>query len=149
MLNFILTMLPAAALPLVVTICGLLIMIGIVKPRTALGVIGLFVLSIAAAPFIEEWFADQPVWVPVVITLCLVVWAVRTLMEFMLGERAAGHVMAAAVIGLFRLTFSFTGWITRFTASAVSSASRMLVRGSHAAWEAWRLRQASSSKTVE
>ncbi len=111
MLNLIFAFVPNSALPLIIAGAGLLIILGLVKPRTAFGFIGSFVLSIIAAPFVESLFAQLPFWLTALVLLGMAFWAVRTVLEFVLGTHAAGHVIGTAFVGsvslLFRMLRSF------------------------------------------
>ncbi|HTE44525.1 MAG TPA: hypothetical protein VK636_04710 [Gemmatimonadaceae bacterium] len=105
MLNLLLAFIPDSALPVIIAGAGLLIMLGLVKPRTAFGFIGVFVLSIVTAPLIEAVFAELPLWLTALILVAGGFWAVRTVLEFTLGEHAAGHVIGTAFIATVRLLF--------------------------------------------
>jgi hypothetical protein len=110
MSNLLLTFLPDSALPLIIAGAGLLIMLGLVRPRTAFGFVGVFVVTIITTPFVEALFAGLPMWLTLIIIIVGIFWIGRTLLEALLGEHAAGHVIGilfvAATIGVFRLSIA-------------------------------------------
>jgi uncharacterized membrane protein len=106
MLTLLLTFLPDEALPLVIMIFGLLIIIGVMRPRTAMGFIVSIVLSMLAAPFIEALFAGLPLWLTALVLFGFAFWILRTLMETTLGPHAAGHVIGTGVVALVRFAFT-------------------------------------------
>lgn len=121
MRNLLIGFIPDSALPLVIAVMGLLINIGVVKPRTAFGFIGAFVVSIAAAPFIESLFESLPLRLTALILLGFGIWAVRTVLEFALGRHAAGHVIGTAFVGLVRVVFVTLFFPFRIIARALTA----------------------------
>ena len=105
MLNLLLALIPDSALPLIVAGAGLAIVLGLVKPRTAFGFIGSFVLLIIATPFVESLFVALPFWANALIILGGAFWAVRIVLEFALGGHGAGHVIGTAFVGLIKIVF--------------------------------------------
>ncbi len=116
--------LPDEALVLVIVLIGMGLMVGFLRPRSAGQLLGGIVLMLLLAPFIESFVSSLPWWVNLLL-LFGIGWAViRGLSRFVLGARAADHMvgtLAADVVrALFRavffalaLPFRFIGWMLR------------------------------------
>jgi hypothetical protein len=101
--------LPDEALPLVSVGCGLLVILGVMRSRAALGIIGTFVVLILLSPFLDGLFDALPAWLLLLVGLAVVMSIVRGLTVMVLGQRAADHMAGAlaadAARGLVRLVF--------------------------------------------
>jgi hypothetical protein len=102
MVNVFWLLLPDAGIPLVILVLCIGVMIGVVRPRTVIGVVAGVVASFVAAPLIESLFASLPMWVGLVTLAVVGLWVVRTILEALLGREAAGHVLGALVIATAR-----------------------------------------------
>lgn len=112
--------LPDEAMVLVIAGVGLALILGLIRGRTALGVLGMVVLVLLAGPFIDALIAGLPSWVILLLVLFLALTLFRWVLSLLLGERAAGHavgILAADVIrlcfGLLFLPFRILWWVFR------------------------------------
>ncbi|HZT32754.1 MAG TPA: hypothetical protein VFA33_22895 [Bryobacteraceae bacterium] len=116
--------LPDEAMILVIALIGLGLMVGLLRLRSAGQLLGGIVLMLLLAPFIESFVGSLPSWVSFLL-LVWIGWAmIRALIRFILGARAADHMVgilaADAVRGLFgvvffvlALPFRLAGWLFR------------------------------------
>ena len=118
----LLMFLPDEAIVLIIALIGLGVMVGILRLRSAGQILMGLVLMLLLSPFIESLISSLPSWVNLLL-LIAIGWAlVRATFRFMLGPRAADHmvgILAADVVrGVFRavlftltLPFRFIGWM--------------------------------------
>jgi hypothetical protein len=116
--------LPDEALVLVIALIGLVLMVGVLRPRSAGQLLGGIVVMLLLGPFIESFVSSLPWWFNLVLLLGIGWAAIRALSRFVLGGRAADHMVgilaADGVRWLFRcvfvvlaLPFRFIGWMLR------------------------------------
>jgi prepilin signal peptidase PulO-like enzyme (type II secretory pathway) len=105
---------------LVIAGVGLALILGLIRGRTALSVLGMVVLVLLAGPFIEALIAALPSWVILLLVLFVALALFRGVLSLLLGERASGHavgILAADVIrlcfGLLFLPFRILWWAFR------------------------------------
>ncbi len=104
-MDLLLLVLPDQFLGLLVMVASLGIIIGVVKPRTVMQLIGMILLASISAPFIEVLFTILPWWVGLGVMCIVSIWIVRGVLELLFGREATGHILGAAVIGVVVLTF--------------------------------------------
>jgi hypothetical protein len=95
---------PDSALPLIIVGVALALMIGIIKPRRAMSIVGMIIVCIIAEPFINALFDALPTWLNLLITIAFVLSMVRAGIRLLLGNRATDHmvgILAADVVRLF------------------------------------------------
>ncbi|MGB7720287.1 MAG: hypothetical protein WBL65_10335 [Bryobacteraceae bacterium] len=123
-MQWLLMFLPDEAMVLVIAVIGLGLMVGILRLRSAGQILAGLVLMLLLSPFIESFISSLPSWVNLLLLLGIGWALVRAMFRFILGPRAADHmigILAADVIrGLFRavwfaltLPFRFIGWMLR------------------------------------
>ncbi len=112
--------LPDEAMPLVIVGVGLALMLGLIRVRTALSVLGTVILLLLAGPFIEALIETLPGWMILLLVLFVVLALFRGVLSLLLGERAAAHtigILAADMIrlcfGLLFLPFRILWWVFR------------------------------------
>jgi hypothetical protein len=114
-------LIPDEALILVVAGVGLALMLRLISGRTALSVLGMLVLSLLLAPFVETLLASLPSWVGILILLAIIGSLIRLFLGMFLGSQAASHTIgilaADAIRFLIFLPFRIVGWIFRRFAS--------------------------------
>jgi len=101
--------LPDEAMVLVIVAIGLALMLGLIRGRAALGLLGAVVLVLLAGPFIDALVAALPFWILLIVLLFLAVALFRGALSLLLGARAAdeavGNLAADVIRGGFRLLF--------------------------------------------
>jgi len=119
-MNTLWWLLPDEAMPLVIVGIGLALIVGLVRGRTGLGLLGMVVLVLLAGPFIDALLDTLPGWVILLLVLFVALALFRGVLSLLLGERAAGHaigILAADVIrlcfGLLFLPFRILWWAFR------------------------------------
>jgi len=116
--------LPDEAMVLVIALIGLGLIVGVLRPRSAGQLLGGIVLMLILSPFIESLLSSLPWWINVLLLVGMAWAIIRGLSRFVLGARAADHmigILAADVVrGIFRavrvaltLPFRFIGWMLR------------------------------------
>jgi hypothetical protein len=112
--------LPDEALPLLIIGAALALIVGIFRPRAALGLIVSVLLLLILAPFVQLLIAALPGW----LLLVLLVWTglliFHAVIEFFIGERAAAETVGALTADVIRfgfrllfLPFRVLAWIFR------------------------------------
>lgn len=99
------SLLPNSALPLVIIGLGLAVVIGLIKPRRAVSIVGFFLLSILLAPFFSALFDALPWWVCLLVTVFFVLSICRAVIRLMIGGRASDHVVGALTADVIRMCF--------------------------------------------
>jgi hypothetical protein len=101
--------LPDEALALVIIGIGLALIIGLIRGRAAMGLLGTVVLVLLAGPFIDALLDTLPGWMLFLLLLFVAVALFRGALSLLLGARAADEAvgnLAADVIRVgFRLLF--------------------------------------------
>jgi hypothetical protein len=116
--------LPDEALVLVIALIGFGLMVGFLRPRSAGQLLGSIVLMLLTAPFIESFVSALPGWLNLLLLLGIGWVVIRGLSRFVLGARAADHMVGAlaadvvralfrAVLVVLTLPFRFIGWMLR------------------------------------
>jgi len=122
-MNILLAFLPDSMLPLLIVGCGLALIVGLVKPRGVVQVVGMVVLSLIAAPFIapmvESMIGALPIWILLLAVPLLLIWIVRKVLEPLLGRHATGHIIGAAIIGAAKLSYRAVALLIRIAARTV------------------------------
>ena len=103
------SLVPNSAFPLILIGVALALIIGLVKPRQAGSIIGLFVLSILLAPFLDLLFSMLPGWISMLLTVGFAIAILRALVALVIGRNVADHMAgtlaADAVLSVFRNVF--------------------------------------------
>jgi hypothetical protein len=116
-MNILWWLLPDEAMILVIAGIGLGLILGLIKGRPAMGILGGIVLSLILAPFVESLFGSLPSWISILILAAVGMAIFRGIASLFLGERAAGHmvgVLAADVVRFFFRLLFFPFWILRW-----------------------------------
>lgn len=113
-------LIPDEALVLIIVGIAFALMFGLVSGRAALGlVLGLVVLPILLAPFIELVLAGLPAWASLLVLLALALALLRALVAIFLGQRGSAHfvaILAADVVKVvFLAPFRIVRWVVRRT----------------------------------
>jgi hypothetical protein len=124
----LLFLLPASALPIVVAAAGIALVLGVVRPRVALGFIGAFVLVIALDPVIESLLASLPWWATASFLVLVAIGLVRMTLTGIFGEVAAGHVIGSAVVGAAKLAALVVSWPLKTAVAAARGRARFRSR---------------------
>jgi amino acid transporter len=118
------TLIPDEALILVIAAIGLGLILGIIRGKTAVSMIGGIVLMLLLEPFVESLFAALPWWLTIAVLVVLVLSLLRGLSGLVLGGRASDHmvgILAADIVrfcfvGFFQILampFRLIGWLFR------------------------------------
>lgn len=103
--NVVWWLLPDEAFPLVIAGCGLLVIVGLLRPRAAVGIIGGVLLLLLATPFVEAMRSLLPSWLLVVLGLVLAMAVVRGVAVMAIGPRAADHMIGSLAADVVRRVF--------------------------------------------
>lgn len=114
MIAFLVSLLPDSYLPLIIVGGGLAIILGIVSARAFLGFLGLLLLFVILAPFVESLMNTLPIWILLLICIWFAFFVLRTILTFLLGEHGSGTFMGHLFYDLVRLPFILLSRIFRF-----------------------------------
>lgn len=102
-------LLPDEFLILVIAAIALAVIIGLIRLRAALGILGALVLGIIFTPFIAALFENLPPWVSVAVLFVFGLAICRAALELFIGKGASDHAVgglaADAIRWFFRLLF--------------------------------------------
>lgn len=106
-MNALWWLLPDSCLPVLVVLVALGMIVGIVRRRSAASILGTILLVLLVGPFIEALFTSLPLWITLAVLFVMGVTLLRVVLEKLLGEHAAGYLLATALVrgvpALFRL----------------------------------------------
>lgn len=97
--------LPDAAIPLLMVAVGLALIVGLIRPRAAFGVILTVILLLLAAPFLDLLFEALPWWVLLLLLVWVGLYLLRSLLEVFIGDRAAAEAVGSLAADLIRAGF--------------------------------------------
>ncbi|MEM2001034.1 MAG: hypothetical protein QXT77_00110 [Candidatus Methanomethylicaceae archaeon] len=110
-------LLPDEALPLLIIGIGLALMIGLMRLRAALSLIGLFLFFSLLSPFVEALLVELPAWILLLILAWVGLAILRGLATLFLGRGAAdemvGTLAAHLVIVILLLPVRILRWVFR------------------------------------
>lgn len=98
-------LLPDEALVLVVGVIGLGLASGLVRPRTAGRLLGLVVLLLVMAPFVEVLLDLLPWWVLLALGMVVLLGLFRDLLQLLLGKHAAAEAVGSLAADVIRFGF--------------------------------------------
>jgi len=102
-------LLPDEMLVLVIIGVGLALILGLIRGRAAMGLLGAVVLVLLAGPFIDALLDTLPGWMLFLLLLFVAVALFRRALSLLLGPRAAdeavGSLAADVIRAGFRLLF--------------------------------------------
>jgi hypothetical protein len=108
-MEWLLALLPDEYLPVVVVGLALAVMMGILSFRRVIAILGIVVLLLLFAPFIEALLEQLPWWVQVLFLVGIGLSILQVLASFLIGREAAasmaGTLAADAVRFAFRMVF--------------------------------------------
>ena len=118
------TLIPDEALIIVIAGIGIALMLGVIRAKAALPMLGGIVLMVLLGPFVEALFLALPWWAIIAVVLVLCISLLRGLSNMLLGERASDHmvgILAADVIRfcfvgfvqILAMPFRLIGWLCR------------------------------------
>lgn len=100
-------LLPDELLPLLVLGIAFAVIFGFLKKQIWLTLLGLVIVPLLIAPFIESAFGGLPLWILISVLLLFGLFILSALLEMTLGKHAAGHVVgelaAKFITGFFSL----------------------------------------------
>ena len=102
-MNWFWTLLPDEALPLVIAGAGLALLIGIITRKVAFHFIGMILLSLLLAPFIESFMSEIPLPITLLIMVLLGLSLLRGIASIFLGKEAASHLVGSLAADAVRL----------------------------------------------
>lgn len=103
-------LLPDEFLPVLVVVCGIGLVVGLLRPRSAGAIVGTVVLILLIGPFVESLFAALPLWVSLAVLSVFVLSISRRLLGSLLGEHAAGHVIGTLFLWSLKTLFK-VAWL--------------------------------------
>jgi hypothetical protein len=116
--------LPDEFMILIIVVVALAMMIGIVRGRTAAGIIGGLVLTLLAQPLIDALVDALPGWLLLLLLLGLVWWIIRAVAGLILGREAAGHMTGILAADAVRLVVRAMFWIIALPFRLIGAALR-------------------------
>jgi len=87
------SLVPNSALPLIIAGIGLALIIGLIKPRKAISILGIIVVSLIAAPFINALFAALPFWLYLILMVGFALSLLRAGIRLLIGPQATNHLV--------------------------------------------------------
>lgn len=113
-------LLPDEAMPLVIVLLGLALIVGLIRPRAAFGVILTIILLLLTAPFLDLLFEALPWWVLLLLLVWVGLYLLRSLLEVFIGDRAAAEAVGSLAADVIRagfrllfLPFRVLRWVLR------------------------------------
>jgi len=97
--------LPDEAMALVIVAIGLALIVGLVRGRTAPGLLGMVVLVLLAGPFIDSLLDTLPGWVLLLLLLWVALGLFRWVLSVLLGARAADEAVGSLAADVIRTGF--------------------------------------------
>jgi len=101
--------LPDEAMPLVIVGIGLALILGLIRGRAALGLLGAVALILLSGPFMDALLDALPAWFLLLVLLVVAMVLFRGALSLLLGARAAdeavGSLTADVIRAGFRLLF--------------------------------------------
>ena len=97
------SLLPMSAMPLVIIGVGLALIVGIVKPRGAMAILGGLILTILLTPFFNALFDLLPWWLCLLLTVAFFLSILRAGVQLLLGPRATDHMVGALATDVVRM----------------------------------------------
>ena len=123
--DLVLAFLPNRMLPLAIIGVGLALIVGLVSRRRAASLV-LIVVSIPVLDVIfNALLSVVPAWLLVLATCVLAVQILRSVLEFVVGRHATGHILGAIVIGAGRLALRTLGFSLRLVGTALVAVVRL------------------------
>lgn len=112
--------LPDEAMPLLIVAVGLALIVSLIRPRAAFGVILTIVLMLLAAPFVDLLFEALPWWLLLLLMLWAALYLFRTLLGLFIGDQATAEAVGSLAADVIRfgfrllfLPFRVLRWILR------------------------------------
>jgi len=97
------SLLQVSALPLVIIGVALALIVGIVKPRGAMTILGGVILTILLTPFFNAVFDLLPWWLCLLLTVAFFMSILRAGVQLLLGPRATDHMVGALATDVVRM----------------------------------------------
>ena len=116
--------LPDEFVILIIVGVALAMMVGLVRGRTAAGIIGGLILMLLAQPFIDALVDALPGWLLLLVLLWLVWWILRAVAGLLLGREAAGHMTGILAADVVRFMARAVFWITALPFRLIGAALR-------------------------
>jgi len=104
-------LLPDNALILVIMGIGFALIIGVVNRRMAFQFVGIIILYLMLAPFIESIFGQLPPWLMTIIEIAFILSIARWILSALFGRRSTDHFVAILMWNLFAFLFRFLGYL--------------------------------------
>jgi hypothetical protein len=116
--------LPDEAMLLVIAGVGLALMLGFIRGRAAMGLLGTVLLVLLAGPFIDALLDTLPGWMLLLLLLWVGVALFRWVLSLLLGARAANEAVGSLAADIIRaglrllflllcLPFRILWWVCR------------------------------------
>jgi hypothetical protein len=116
--------LPDEFVILVIVGVALAMIVGLVRGRTAAGIIGGLILMLLAQPLIDALVDALPGWLLLLVLLWLVWWTFRALASLLLGREAAGHMTGILAADVVRFIARTVFWIIALPFRLIGGALR-------------------------
>jgi uncharacterized membrane protein YccC len=98
-------LLPDEALVLLIALVGVGLMIGLLRRRAAVRLLGLVILLLVAAPFFELVLDLLPWWLVLGLGIVVLLGLFRDLFELLLGKHAAAEAIGSLAADVIRFGF--------------------------------------------
>lgn len=102
-------LLPDEFLPLVIAGIGLAVILQIMRIKAAAAMLGTIILLLLLSPFIDSLVSLLPLWMLLLVLVCVCVGVFKQLVQFIIGKSAADHMVgslaAEAAKGIIKLLF--------------------------------------------
>lgn len=111
MTTLLLSLLPVSLFPVLISLTGLALILGIVTRKTAFGFIGVLLLLVLFTPFVDALFSSLPLWLIFIVLAGLAFSLFRGMLGAMFGRGATDHFVGQLMYGVFTLPFRFIGYL--------------------------------------
>jgi hypothetical protein len=119
-------LLPDDALPLVVAVLALVVIVGLVRPRRAVGILVMVAMLPVIGVLVDSVLAVLPWWATALLMVWLVSNAVKVVLELFFGREAAGEILGRMVVGTAGLCFGLLLGLLRGMGGLAGAAFRQI-----------------------
>ncbi len=113
-MSWLLLLVPDSAVGVLIILVALVLLVGLIRPRTAFGWIGMLLLMIVTGPIVEAVteavFEALPLWLTLMILGSVGLAIVTAVLTLLLGDHGAGHVMGTLFVGFLKLLWNIVAF---------------------------------------
>ena len=97
------SLIPRSVLPLAIAGIGLALIVGLIKPRRAISILGGIVLSLLFAPIIGALIGALPFWIYLLLMVISFLSLLRVGIRALIGREATNHLVGALATDVVHL----------------------------------------------